>query len=30
MKVLKKDEALQKTGAALKEIMNDLVDLKNL
>ena len=30
MKVLKKDEALQKTGSALKEIMTDLVDLKTL
>ena len=30
MKVLKKDEALHKTGDALKDIMTDLVDLKTL
>ena len=30
MKVIKKDEALHKTGDALKDIMTDLVDLKTL
>ena len=29
-KVIKKDEALKKTGDALGSIMNDLVDLKTL